>query len=96
MEAEALKVGGMASRAQGLWGEAELQLLTAGLLAADCQDRRLEAQIARELGETYRAAGRLAECRATWTQSLAIFRQIGAEKEAREVESNLATLRVAR
>lgn len=92
LEAEALKVSGMAARAQGHWAEAELDFLSAGMLAAECQDKRLEAQIARELGGTYRMAGRLAEARATLLRALEIFRQIGAGREAGEIEGELETL----
>jgi tetratricopeptide (TPR) repeat protein len=46
----------------------------------------------RYLGRAYREAGEFASARESWTAALAIFRQVGREPEAIEVEAALADL----
>jgi len=95
-EAEALRISGMSARLQGQLDMAERELLRASVLAAECQDRLLEAQLSRELGEVYEAAGRYSESRAAFAHALDVFRQLGATHETRTLEQRLAQLRTAR
>jgi hypothetical protein len=44
------------------------------------------------LGRAYRAAGEFASARQSWMAALAIFRQVGSEGDAIEVEMALAGL----
>jgi DNA-binding SARP family transcriptional activator/tetratricopeptide (TPR) repeat protein len=55
-------------------------------------DMNGKATTHRYLGRAYRAAGELASARESWTAALAIFREVGREPEAKEVEAALADL----
>jgi hypothetical protein len=46
----------------------------------------------RYLGRAYHSAGEFASAREPWNAALAIFRQVGRESEAGEVETALADL----
>lgn len=89
LEAEALRISGMSARRQGLLDEAERTLLRAAVLSSDCQDRLLEAQVSRELGETYEAAGRYTESRAAFAQALDLFRHVGAARDCAALETRM-------
>lgn len=94
-EAEALRLKGMAAREQGRLDDAERDLTTAALLATEVEDRLLEAQVARELGELFRTAGRASEARAALSRALDVFQRIGASLDARRTETLLSELNSA-
>jgi tetratricopeptide (TPR) repeat protein len=55
-------------------------------------DMNGKATTYRYLGRAYRAVGEFASARESWTEALSIFRQVGREQEAIEVEAALANL----
>lgn len=91
-EAEALRLSGMAARERGDLKTAEKELLKAGLLATESEDRLLEAEVARETGKLFGIAGRHADARASLAHALDLFGRIGAALDIEDVQQLLRQL----
>jgi tetratricopeptide (TPR) repeat protein len=91
-EAEALRLKAMAAREGGRLSDAERFLGEANAICVDVEDRLLEAQIARDLGDVMRRQARLLEARAALSRARELFDRIGAALELTMVDQELASL----
>jgi tetratricopeptide (TPR) repeat protein len=91
-EAEALKFQGIIAREQNRLEDAAWLLGEAESLAADCDDRLLMAEVARESGEMYVRFGRPEDARISFSRALDLFQALGARLDQADIEARLAGL----
>jgi tetratricopeptide (TPR) repeat protein len=92
--AEALKCRARIERERGAFGES-LATLRIGIFEAEgLEDRLLQAEMLRELGQTSRALGNSADAELAWREAAESFENVGARSEAAEIKALLASLGV--
>jgi len=89
---DALRWKGHGLRTLARHDEAEEVLTEAFRIAERCRAKLLQAEALRELGLVRRALGRGAASRKTMERALSLFRELGAEREVRELTDALAAL----
>ena len=78
------------ARARAL--DASIATLRTGIFEAEgLEDRLLQAEMLRELGQTSKALGNSADARLAWTEAAETFDGVGARHEADEITALLAT-----
>lgn len=91
-EAEALKFRAVVERERDDVALAERDLREADHLATQGEDRLLQAEVAREIGDLFLQTGRADDARASFFRALDLFRGVGASLDARDVETRLNQL----
>jgi tetratricopeptide (TPR) repeat protein len=90
--AGALKCRARIERERGAL-DASIATLRTGIFEAEnLEDRLLQAEMLRELGQTSKALGNSADARLAWTEAAETFDGVGARHEAAEITALLATL----
>lgn len=91
-QAEALKFQGIIAREQDALDDAASLLEKAASIAAECEDRLLVAECARELGDVHARQKAWGKARAAYTRALQSFLVIEARIDWADVEQRLALL----
>ena len=90
--AGALKCRARIERERGAL-DASIATLRTGIFEAEgLEDRLLQAEMLRELGQTSKALGNSADARLAWREAVETFDGVGARHEAAEITALLATL----
>jgi len=90
--AEALKCRARIERERGAL-TASLATLRIGIFEAEgLEDRLLQAEMLRELGQTSQALGNSADAELAWREAAESFEHVGARGEAAETKALLASL----
>jgi tetratricopeptide (TPR) repeat protein len=90
--ADALRGRAQALRRLRRFAEAATSLQDAARIATRLQTRLLEGEVQREWGLLAAATGDVADARRRLTDALALFKQLGAQREHDEVRAELAAL----
>ena len=90
--AGALKIRATIERKRGALDMSIATLRIAIFEAEGAEDRRLHAEMLRELGETSRAVGNAGAARSAFRQAVDSFKAVGATREIAEVQADLGAL----
>jgi len=90
--AESLKCRARIERERGAY-DASIATLRIGIFEAEgLEDRLLQAEMLREFGQTSKALGNSADARLAWSEAAESFEDVGAQREAAEINALLASL----
>ncbi len=89
-EAEALKFQGIIARERNALEEAAWHFNEAAVLADQCDDRLLIAEVARETGELHIRCDRPDDARIAFSRALDLFQALGARLDYADAEARLA------
>jgi len=90
--AGALKVRASIERRRGALDKSIATLRIAIYEAEGAEDRLLQAEMLRELGEISRAVGNSGAARSAWREAADAFRLTGATRDLQEIETELDAL----
>ncbi len=90
--AGALKIRAAIERQRGALDKSIATLRIAIYEAEEAEDRLLQAEMLRELGEISRAVGNAGAARSAWREAVDSYQTIGANQEVAEVQAKLGLL----